>query len=65
MGFDDALNKAKDFANDNPDKVEQLCALGVDVAARVPTGVHLTETNAAYLATKVRRQRHDLQLPAI
>ena len=23
MGFDDALNKAKDFANDNPDKVEQ------------------------------------------
>ena len=49
----------------NPDKVEQLCALGVDVAARVPTGVHLTETNAAYLATKVRRQRHDLQLPAI
>ena len=49
----------------NPDKVEQLCTLGVDVAARVPTGVHLTETNAAYLATKVRRQRHDLQLPAI
>ena len=40
-------------------------ALGVDVAAQVPTGVHLTETNAAYLATKVRRQRHDLQLPAI
>lgn len=23
MGFDDALNKAKDFADDNPDKVEQ------------------------------------------
>lgn len=23
MGFDDALNKAKDFANENPDKVEQ------------------------------------------
>lgn len=23
MGFDDALNKAKDYANDNPDKVEQ------------------------------------------
>ncbi len=49
----------------NPDKMEQLRALGVDVAARVPTGVHLTETNAAYLATKVRRQRHDLELPAI
>ena len=49
----------------NPDKVEQLRALGVDVAGRVPTGVHLNETNAAYLATKVRRQRHDLELPAI
>ncbi|MEO6509380.1 MAG: GTP cyclohydrolase II [Nocardioides sp.] len=49
----------------NPDKVEQLRGLGVDVAARVPTRVHLTETNAAYLATKARRQRHDLQLPAI
>jgi GTP cyclohydrolase II len=49
----------------NPDKVEQLRALGVDVAARVPTGVHLNETNASYLATKVRRQRHDLELPAI
>ncbi len=49
----------------NPDKVEQLRALGVEVAARVPTGVHLNETNAAYLATKVRRQRHDLELPAI
>lgn len=23
MGFDDALNKAKDYADDNPDKVEQ------------------------------------------
>jgi GTP cyclohydrolase II len=49
----------------NPDTVEQLRALGVEVAARVPTGVHLNETNAAYLATKVRRQRHDLELPAI
>lgn len=29
MGFDDALNKAKGLANDNPDKVEQ----GIDAAA--------------------------------
>ncbi len=49
----------------NPDKVFQLEALGVDVAARVPTGVHLTETNAAYLATKARRRQHTLELPAI
>ena len=49
----------------NPDKIAQLRRLGVDVAARVPTGVHLTETNAAYLATKARRQQHALELPAI
>ena len=24
MGFDDALNKAKDFASDNPDKAEEV-----------------------------------------
>lgn len=24
MGFDDALNKAKDFASDTPDKAEQV-----------------------------------------
>jgi GTP cyclohydrolase II len=49
----------------NPDKAEQLAALGIDVRARVPTGVHLTETNATYLAAKVRRQQHTLELPAI
>jgi GTP cyclohydrolase II len=49
----------------NPDKVAQLEALGIDVSARLPTGVHLTETNAAYLATKVSRQQHTLELPAI
>jgi GTP cyclohydrolase II len=49
----------------NPDKVRQLALLGVEVTAHVPTGVHLNETNAAYLATKVRRQQHTLELPAI
>jgi GTP cyclohydrolase II len=49
----------------NPDKVSQLRTLGVDVVAQVPTAVHLNEANAAYLATKVRRQRHTLELPAI
>jgi GTP cyclohydrolase II len=49
----------------NPDKVAQLDALGIDVAARVPTGVHINEANAAYLATKARRQQHTLELPAI
>ena len=49
----------------NPDKVRQLERLGIEVSAHVPTGVHLNETNAAYLATKVRRQQHTLELPAI
>jgi GTP cyclohydrolase II len=49
----------------NPDKVAQLSSLGIEVSARFPTGVHLTETNAAYLASKVRRQQHTLELPAI
>jgi GTP cyclohydrolase II len=49
----------------NPDKVAQLASLGVEVCATLPTGVHVTETNAAYLASKVRRQQHTLELPAI
>ena len=49
----------------NPDKGHQLERLGIEVSDLVPTGVHLTETNAAYLAAKVRRQAHTLELPAI
>jgi len=49
----------------NPDKVLQLEGLGIEVPALVPTGVHLNETNADYLAAKVRRQQHTLELPAI
>src|SRR4051794_28554693 len=40
--------------SNNPDKAAQLEQLGVTVAARVPTGVHLSEANAAYLSTKAR-----------
>ena len=39
----------------NPDKADQLDRLGVDVAEQVPTGVHLSDANAHYLATKLRR----------
>jgi len=49
----------------NPDKGHQLERLGIEVPSLVPTGVHLTETNARYLATKARRQAHTLELPAI
>jgi GTP cyclohydrolase II len=39
----------------NPDKAAQLRALGIAVTAEVPTGVHLSEANTAYLAAKARR----------
>src|SRR5690349_6059147 len=41
--------------SNNPDKVEQLSRLGVDVAEQVPTGVYLSMANAGYLAAKASR----------
>ena len=49
--------------SNNPDKAAQLELLGIAVAERVPTGVHLTEANARYLATKRDRTAHTLALP--
>ena len=46
--------------SNNPDKVAQLARLGITIARQVPTALHLTGTNAAYLATKERRGGHDL-----
>jgi GTP cyclohydrolase II len=46
--------------SNNPDKAAQLERLGVTVAARVPTAMHLSEANASYLATKVRNGHHGL-----
>ena len=51
--------------SNNPDKAEQLGQLGVTVAERVPTGVHLSPSNAGYLAAKARRSAHTLQVPSI
>ena len=39
----------------NADKVDQLEALGIEVVERVPTGVHRSDANGRYLATKLRR----------
>ena len=50
--------------SNNPDKATQLRRLGVTVTAQVPTRVHLSTTNAGYLATKVRRGGHTLELDA-
>ena len=49
--------------SNNPDKARQLHAFGVTVTERVPTGVHLSATNARYLATKARRGAHALDIP--
>jgi GTP cyclohydrolase II len=46
--------------SNNPDKSAQLGRLGITIARQVPTALHLTGTNAAYLATKARRGGHDL-----
>ena len=46
--------------SNNPDKGAQLARMGITIARQVPTALHLTGTNAAYLATKARRGGHDL-----
>lgn len=47
----------------NPDKIDNLRHLGVNVTARVPLQVGENDENAQYLKTKVERMRHILNLP--
>ena len=42
----------------NPDKVLQLRAHGIDVVETLPTGVHRTPDNTAYLEAKARNGHH-------
>jgi GTP cyclohydrolase II len=49
--------------SNNPDKSQQLERFGVTVTAQLPTGVHLSATNARYLATKADSGAHTLDLP--
>jgi GTP cyclohydrolase II len=49
--------------SNNPDKARQLRRFGVTVTDRVPTGVHLSPSNAHYLATKARRAAHTIDVP--
>ncbi|WP_427174596.1 GTP cyclohydrolase II [Arthrobacter sp. 92] len=51
--------------SNNPDKALQLEANGVAVAERVPTWVHLSPTNARYLATKRDHTAHTIVLGPI
>lgn len=48
--------------SNNPDKADQLVAAGLTIAARVPTGVHLSPANAEYLIAKARWGAHDLEV---
>lgn len=53
-----------DLLTNNPDKARQLRGLGVSVRRVIPTGVHLSVANAAYLAAKVTHTAHTIALPA-
>ncbi len=46
--------------SNNPDKGAQLGRLGITIGEHVPTALHLTGANAAYLETKARRGGHQL-----
>lgn len=48
--------------SNNPDKAEQLGRLGVTITERVPTAVHLSPSNADYLAAKARRAAHTIHV---
>ncbi|MGA6088540.1 GTP cyclohydrolase II RibA [Amycolatopsis sulphurea] len=52
-----------DLLTNNPDKVAQLEAYGLQVRERVRTGVFATETNMRYLRAKVEHTGHSLILP--
>lgn len=46
----------------NPDKIESLQALGIDVLERIVLESSILRENANYLSTKVQRMRHMLSL---
>lgn len=61
----DALGAGRiNLLTNNPDKVGQLAALGINVAEQVPTRVHLSEANHRYLAAKRNHTAHTIELPA-
>ena len=51
--------------SNNPDKASQLERIGMTITERVPAGVHLSSANAGYLATKVRRSSHTIDVPLL
>lgn len=47
----------------NPNKIEELQRLGVEVSERIPLQGQVTSENARYLSTKAARMQHLLDLP--
>lgn len=53
-----------DLLSNNPDKAAQLKHFGMNIVRHVPTGVHLSESNRAYLTTKADQHAHTIDIPA-
>ncbi|MDH6575122.1 GTP cyclohydrolase II [Kitasatospora sp. MAP5-34] len=51
--------------SNNPDKAAQLTTLGVDITERIPTGIHVSDTNVRYLRAKVEHTGHSIPLPRL
>ena len=49
----------------NPDKVEQLCSLEIDVVEQIPLVAGLSEENLDYLTTKIERMGHDIDVDTL
>jgi GTP cyclohydrolase II len=49
--------------SNNPEKSRQLEQAGIRVAARVPTGVFLSDCNRRYIEAKIDQSGHTIRLP--
>ncbi len=59
----EALNsKQIRLLTNNPDKIDQLKELGIDVVESVRTGCFINDKNRRYLEAKVRRTNHHLDI---
>jgi GTP cyclohydrolase II len=56
---------ALSLLSNNPDKAAQLTRLGLTLAERIPTGVHVSPANVTYLSAKARRGHDGLHRAAL
>ena len=56
--------KQIELLSNNPDKFDQLEHLGIEITRAVPTEVHMSDDNHAYLSAKISQQSHTIDLPA-